>query len=411
MISSKTAATLFKALLQHWFRYFGPPRILTSDQEGGIKAEETALACDRFSIVRNLAGSQGHTITGLAERHIQITKLTMLKLDDDIKREGLKDISREDIGFESGMAANLTLEYGGYTPCQCVMGSHPRGWYETETDSLVAVSGAAESSPDLFEQALRTRMLARGACQKAILEDRLAEANKTRVQKTDLSQLKANETQVDLFRLPDSKSESGWRGPCDLLHIGPDSAIVRHQGVPYIVPLRDIRKHVLLTMLYSYALSSSYFLTRRETWHVSTDQLLVSLTRELFDLMDIVDGQPEGKTRLHGAVYNEDNSIIWIPPELENGLSSLATLASKVASDCFQMHDISGIRFCTQPRRLYPLPRCNYGQLLMESTTTRRLLRAGDQMLADHSSRQPTGGLVWLQHHHLLSIQRQHRQL
>ena len=51
---------------------------------------------------------------------------------------------------------------------------------------------------------------------------------------------------VDLHRFPDHKDDPGWRGPYDLLDISPqdNTAIVKHQSMPYIVPLRHIRPHV-----------------------------------------------------------------------------------------------------------------------------------------------------------------------
>jgi hypothetical protein len=49
---TKDAKTLGKILLHTWFRYFGPPKIAKSDQEGGVKAEEFAKLCDRYSIHR-----------------------------------------------------------------------------------------------------------------------------------------------------------------------------------------------------------------------------------------------------------------------------------------------------------------------------------------------------------------------
>ena len=54
------------------------------------------------------------------------------------------------------------------------------------------------------------------------------------------------ETEIDLWRMPDRKDASGWRGPCELLDIShkDNTAIVKHQSIPYIVPLRHIRPHV-----------------------------------------------------------------------------------------------------------------------------------------------------------------------
>ena len=73
---------MMRNLLANWLRYFGPPKILKSDQEGAIKGDEFALTCERYSIHRHLAGSDGsgtHTSTGLAEAHIKLVKTAALK--------------------------------------------------------------------------------------------------------------------------------------------------------------------------------------------------------------------------------------------------------------------------------------------------------------------------------------------
>ena len=103
------------------------------------------------SIVRRLKGSYGHTSTGLAERHIELTRAIMLKCKSDAERDQALDLSDEDLAFEAGMAQNTMLEYGGFTPCQCVMGHNPRGYYEFEADTLEQQLGAVKSAPDVFE--------------------------------------------------------------------------------------------------------------------------------------------------------------------------------------------------------------------------------------------------------------------
>ena len=200
LLPTKDAKTLMKTMLAHWFRYFGPPRTLRSDQEGGIRADDFGLACDRFSIHRSLAGSDDtgqHTSTGLAERHIQLVKLSSLRCEHQCRMQGL-DIDKEDIVMECTMAQNFQLEYGGFTPAQAVMGHNPRGLYETGTSSVVAHEGSAATSPDYFEAHLRMRLNARVAIQQAIIEQRIADANNAKPMQLDLSKLTPMETQVDL---------------------------------------------------------------------------------------------------------------------------------------------------------------------------------------------------------------------
>ena len=62
--------------------------------------------------------------------------------------------------------------------------------------------------------------------------------------KNDLQKL-VPASEVDPYRIPVRKDESGWRGPCQLLDVAKNdnTAIVKHQSVPYIVPLRHVRPH------------------------------------------------------------------------------------------------------------------------------------------------------------------------
>ena len=90
------------------------------------------------------------------------------------------------------------------------------------------------------------RLLAKASIQQSIIELRLSEANHSAPMKVDLSKLQPLVDQVDLYRVPEKKDESGWRGPCELLDISrsDNTAIVKHQSNPYIVPLRHIRPHL-----------------------------------------------------------------------------------------------------------------------------------------------------------------------
>ena len=202
-LESKRGNTTLTAILKHWLRYFGPMRVLTTDQEGGIKTDDAAQVCDKYSIIRRLKGSYGHTATGLAERHIELTTSIMLKGKADVEKDGLTEITDEDLAFEAGMAQNIMLEYGGFTPCQCVLGHNPRGYYEFEADTLEAHLGATSLSPDIFEQHMRARSQAKQNTLQSVVEQRIARAEHSRPQKVDLSKLKVNEDDVDLYRIPD----------------------------------------------------------------------------------------------------------------------------------------------------------------------------------------------------------------
>ena len=47
-LPDKRGPTILTAILKNWMRYFGPMRVLTTDQEGGIKTDDAAQICDKY---------------------------------------------------------------------------------------------------------------------------------------------------------------------------------------------------------------------------------------------------------------------------------------------------------------------------------------------------------------------------
>ena len=99
-----------------------------------------------------------HSGTGLVESHIRLSKLSMLKIKAHVTKAGLF-VEDEDIGFEAGMAQNLVLGYSGVSPSMAALGLHPRGYYEFEDSSVTGIGNAAANSSDMFENAVRQRLL------------------------------------------------------------------------------------------------------------------------------------------------------------------------------------------------------------------------------------------------------------
>eukprot|EP00959_Pyramimonas_sp_CCMP1952_P082282 1719155-Pyramimonas_sp.AAC.1 len=171
-------------MLRAWFRYFGPPGCIKFDQEGGVRSDDFGAVCDRYSIHRQVGGSDDsgkHAVTGLAERHIGLIKTSALKCKASVAKQGLV-VEDDDIVFECTMCQNFLLEYGGYTPSQCLQGQNPRGFFDLGTNSTLAIDGARDTTPDTFETYLRLRMMAKTAVQTAVIGQRIAEAKNTKIQ-------------------------------------------------------------------------------------------------------------------------------------------------------------------------------------------------------------------------------------
>ena len=130
----KTGDSIWRAIFLHWIRYFCPMRTLESDQEGGAETDSFARNAERFSVTLRFKGSQGHTGTGVTEKHIDLVKIGSLKTYHDIKKEGLMDIQKVDIVSEVASTSNVLFP---------------------------SYEGAAESSPDYCEQMQRMRMFSK----------------------------------------------------------------------------------------------------------------------------------------------------------------------------------------------------------------------------------------------------------
>ena len=82
---------------------------LLLDQQASLMSHEAGGEFERMNIVRcprgttQGQGAEQHTGTGLVERHVQLTKLTIMKLKAELQRQGLNPEPAE-LGMESAMA-------------------------------------------------------------------------------------------------------------------------------------------------------------------------------------------------------------------------------------------------------------------------------------------------------------------
>ena len=145
-------------------------KCICSDQEGAVISDFVGLLTEKFTMERDLAGSEGHTGASLAERHIQLTQISALKLWHDAKRLRLHPTKRQ-VVQEAAMCQNLLLNYGGATPAQGPLGYAPTDPYEWNVSGRAAYEGAVHSPEDAGEFAMRMRMAGKDAILKSIGED------------------------------------------------------------------------------------------------------------------------------------------------------------------------------------------------------------------------------------------------
>ena len=166
----------------------------------------------------------------------------------------------------------------------------------------------------------------------------------------------------------------GWRGPAELISLErrAGSCIVRHQGQPLIVPLAHIRKHIL-TNFWNHAHQqdnhdNDYVNPNivRYTCEIFIEQDLLDSAsdkqhKELTTIMDIVDGQPPGKSVWIGLQW-VISEYKYVPdePTVKNNLLMI------IGQKLFQHHfsTIHGVIFGTGLRRLPSISNATWGLLL-----------------------------------------------
>ena len=249
------------AAISSWIRFFGPPACITSDQGGALASDDFAAFCDKYNINRILAGSDPshggtkgakHTKTGLVEKHVDLTRLTMLKLHAYMQELGIEVLDKRILFYETCCSHNILLMVNGVAPIVGVLGNLPRDYHDLGNSSVANFEG---STTDIAEYSTKVRLLAKVAALRSIVERRLVQAEKSRPHKFQASELQVGSL-VDLYRVPKNKDTSGWRGPAVILDldIPAGTATIKYQSRVYLVPLRHLRPHAVAVAFFGLAL-------------------------------------------------------------------------------------------------------------------------------------------------------------
>ena len=356
-IGDKKPHTWYTVFVANWVRYFGPCMTLVSDQEGAVVSDMISRACEAFDINRDLGGSEGHTKTGLAERRLGIVKLGALKLWHQVQKQGLK-LSQDECVIEACMVTNSTLVYGSATPNQALLGFEPRDTYDLENKSHAATSTAsAVANVDFIESTIRGRLLAKEAIIQAIIEHRIAESanSKTQqVEQTTLAKLSPG-SQIDLWREPEAKDQTGWKGPGEMLKLYREDgkAVIMWRGVPMLLPLRHVRPHVGFVWLLSSVFNFSS----------ETDNNVMTVLKTL---MDLVENFILGQLYTYGRVWNDSSmEFNMIPPDLETNPPEIYVKSSEIASKVLGLPKIDGVQFGTGVKRTDAIQNTTSGKLVV----------------------------------------------
>ena len=117
-------------------------------------SHEAAAEFERLNIERAPAGAtrgraQGeHTTAGVVEKHIDLSKICMLKLKAECERQGL-DADPGDIAAEASFAQNASINIGGYSPHMMVMGT-TRSMPQVSKLSRVQIKSVLQYTSELY---------------------------------------------------------------------------------------------------------------------------------------------------------------------------------------------------------------------------------------------------------------------
>ena len=159
-------------------------------------------------------------------------------------------VSDDEILAECIYSKNVMLQIHGKSPYQAVIGRTPPALQEVEKQSLSAVADASGGKASLH--ATRVRELALQAIVEGTAQDRIQRAASTQTRAAaETMKLEVGQF-LDIYRVPSSKENSGWRGPCQIcsvanLHEG--YVEVKWAGRAVSARLADVRHSLVYVTL------------------------------------------------------------------------------------------------------------------------------------------------------------------
>ena len=239
---SRNTNDLLTALQRSWFRIFGPPRVLTVDQEGGLSGPEAAAWLEARGVRLDLKAKEQHATT--VERHHEVLRRQFHLLDTNALNEGLR-ASFEAILAECVFAKNILFNLGGSTPYECVFGRVP---------PLITV--VSHEAPDFVDDrdSDRLRHLSLRCMLQASAEQKARRAAQTKTRRAgELLELEPGDL-VEFYRKASSKDIECWSGPAtvvDITSIRDGLISIRWQGRVISCRIQDVRRALTYVTLLS----------------------------------------------------------------------------------------------------------------------------------------------------------------
>ena len=252
-IASREYKDISMALQTHWFQVFRCPKIVITDQEGGLAGYEGTQFLDRNGVQIKLKAKGSHA--AIVERHHELWRVQFHRICSQAIAEGL-NLSFEMLASATTMAKNCMVVVHGATPHQAVFGRTPQLLTEFEAPGIAEQAdgkyGSARAN-DPTRDASRIREIALEMMVSGVARDRISRALNTVTRPAgQLMDLKEGD-EVDIYRKPPIKEMTGWRGPGRVVanNAAAGQATVQWQGRSLIVHYPHLRRHVYLNAIAS----------------------------------------------------------------------------------------------------------------------------------------------------------------
>ena len=121
IIPNRETMTLLDGAYDQWFKFYGYPRTLETDQESGLLSIRAKEWCQNRSI--NLKERPKHGHAQLVERHHRVLRETYLKIVWQCEEEGIPITMKQALA-EAVNVKNSMITIHGYTPTQAVLAHH-----------------------------------------------------------------------------------------------------------------------------------------------------------------------------------------------------------------------------------------------------------------------------------------------
>ena len=251
LLADRNLETILAAIVHVWFRVFGPPKRIVSDQEGALNSDAGRAWATRWNVELVLRPRKAHA--RMVERHNELLRSQLHRVEGQLAREGLAlpPVATLDECF---LAKNVMLSVHGVSPYQAVLGRTPNMLREFEPLSETAVDDEDSGIQGVSRNVNRLREAAIHSIVRGTAQDRVNRAMNSRTRPSAEVQDLVIGDSVDFHRDPPNKDMSGWSGPArvvDLSRQHEGTVGIEWQSRNFPCRLADLRRTVLYTCFFA----------------------------------------------------------------------------------------------------------------------------------------------------------------